>query len=77
MSRRTSPRARQAEEALRRSEEKHRFIAENVDDVIWQVGPDVRLAYVSPSVRRLAGYEPEEVMGMPVYAFLSDHSRVW
>ncbi len=66
---------KEAEEALRRSEEKHRFIAENVDDVIWQVGPDFRLAYVSPSVRRLAGYEPEEVMGMPVYAFLSDHSR--
>ena len=54
---------REAEEALRRSEEKHRFIAENVDDVIWQIGPDFCLAYVSPSVRRLAGYEPEEVSG--------------
>ena len=66
---------KEAEEALRTSEEKHRFIAENVNDVIWQVDSGGRFVYVSPSVRRLAGYEPEEMTGKSASIFMPDHSR--
>jgi|GEM_PF-486338 len=53
---------KKAEEALRESEEKYRLLAENVEDVIWTMDPDLRFTYVSPSVKRLRGYTAEEVM---------------
>ncbi len=53
---------RRVEEQLRLSEERHRLIAENADDVIWTMGVDGRFTYVSPSVVRLRGFSAAEVM---------------
>jgi len=53
---------RLAEEELRLSEERHRLIAENADDVIWTMGVDGHFTYISPSVVKLRGYSVAEVM---------------
>ncbi|RPJ64025.1 MAG: PAS domain S-box protein, partial [Dehalococcoidia bacterium] len=48
--------------ALEGSEKQYRLLAENTDDVIWTLSHDLHFTYVSPSVRRLRGLEPEEAM---------------
>ena len=53
---------RHVEEQLRLSEERHRLIAENADDVIWTMGLDGRFNYISPSVVKLRGFSVAEVM---------------
>jgi PAS domain S-box-containing protein len=50
------------EKALKESETRHRFITENILDVIWIVDVETaRFTYVSPSVEKLRGFTPEEV----------------
>jgi PAS domain S-box-containing protein len=60
-----------AEEMVRTSEEKYRLITENMRDVIWQTTPDLVITYVTSSVKKLLGYEPEEVVGKHVTHLLT------
>jgi len=63
---------KQTEEELLKSEEKYRFITENVGDVVWTLDPEtLRFTSVSPSVRGLRGFTPEEVMAEPMDAALT------
>ena len=61
---------RQAEAALRLSEQKFRFMTENASDVIWHLDRNYRFTYISPADERMRGFKQEEVLGATVWSLL-------
>ncbi len=51
---------KRGEETLRKSEEKFRFLAEKMVDIVWTLDRDFRTTYVSPSIEHVLGFTPEE-----------------
>lgn len=65
-----------ADEAHRMVEEKYRLISENTADVIWTLDVATRrFTFVSPSIKRLRGFTPEEVIAEPLESALMPESR--
>jgi PAS domain S-box-containing protein len=58
------------EEELRKSEAKFRAIVENANDMIYVIGNDGRIVYMSPNSIGLTGYAPEEMEGRSFEPFL-------
>jgi PAS domain S-box-containing protein len=59
-----------ATEKLRASEERYRDLVENVSEVIYAFNPEGVIAYVSPAIEPLLGYNPERVTGQPFSQFV-------
>ncbi len=56
-----------AEDALRESERTYRMLTEGMQDVIWVLDVESRrFTYVSPSVEKLRGYTPAEILARPL-----------
>ena len=54
---------KQAQESLRKSEERFKQVAENAGDWIWEVNAEGLYTYSSPIVEKILGYKPEEIVG--------------
>lgn len=59
---------------LRESEKKYRFLAEQMNDIIWTLDMNLQTTYVSPSIEKILGYTPEERIKQPVLEQLTQES---
>lgn len=66
---------RKAEEDLRLSEIRHRLLAEYANDVIWTMGPDGAVTYVSPAVQKVRGFTQEEAASQSIDQILTPPSQ--
>jgi PAS domain S-box-containing protein len=62
---------KQAEVLYLKSEEKFRSLVETSSDWIWEVDQNAVYTYVSPKVKDLLGYEPEEIVGKTPFDFMA------
>lgn len=58
------------EAALRRSEEHFRSLIEHSSDVITIISRDGTISYESPSLERVLGFKPEELMGQNAFELI-------
>jgi len=59
----------EAERSVRRmaeSEQRHRLLADRATDIIITYGANGLVTYVSPSIERVSGHQPKDVVGRPV-----------
>ena len=66
---------KEAEETLKRSEEKYRTIVETATEGIWICDTDARTIFVNKRMAEMLGYSEEEMMGKTAYAFMDQGSR--
>ena len=70
--------SKEAEEAVRESEERFRLLAENTTDLICLHELDSPFLYASPSAKHMLGFEPDELIGASPYDLIhpEDAARV-
>ena len=68
---------KEAEQALLKSEQQYRLLAEHSEDIISVHSVAAVIEYISPSVETVLGYKAEEVMGKNIMEFVhpDDHKR--
>ena len=64
---------RKAEEALRASEERFRYVLENVQDAVWSADLNGQFNFLSPVMARIYGRPLEEMMVDPDFWVKSSH----
>ena len=66
---------KKAENALRQNEEKFRAIVETSPNIIWEIDLQGKFLYLSPMVRTITGYTPEEMIGKSITDLVPEHGR--
>ncbi len=61
----------EADQALRRSEERYRQIVESSPGYVWEIDAEGRVTYCSERVRDILGHPPESQVGRTPFEFLS------
>ena len=53
---------KRAEEALKKNEEKYRLTFASTSDIIFTVDPELKVSSITPSVEKVLGYSPQELV---------------
>jgi PAS domain S-box-containing protein len=61
---------KQAEKQLAQNEEKFRSLIQNLSDIIIIMNDKMIITYLSPSVERVLGYKPEELIGKEAMGYV-------
>ncbi|MBE9048388.1 PAS domain S-box protein [Pleurocapsales cyanobacterium LEGE 10410] len=59
------------EHSLRESKERFRSLIETSSDWVWEIDENGKYTYVSPKIKDLLGYEPEEVIDQTPFDFMT------
>jgi PAS domain S-box-containing protein len=65
---------RQAEEALRKSEELYHLLAEHMTDIVWIMDMNLNVLWLSPSAMKARGFSLEEIKTLPLERQLTPDS---
>jgi PAS domain S-box-containing protein len=65
---------KKTDEKLKESERKYRLLTENITDVIYIQDMNLKVTYASPSVEKISGYTPEELLKLRPENFMTPES---
>jgi len=65
---------KEAEQRLQKSEERYRFLAENMADIVWTLDREFKATYLSPSIEKVLGFTPEQMMQRSIQEIISPES---
>ncbi len=60
---------------LTESEARYRYLVERAPDLVWSIGADARLTFLSDAVVRLTGRQPDELVGEHFGALVHESSK--
>lgn len=63
-------------ESLRDSEQRYRLLAESTSDVIYSTDNTLQVDYISPSIKTLLGYEPEEAKARGLFSLAAKPAQL-
>jgi len=55
-----------AEDTLKKSEEKYRFLTEHMQDAVFMMDMNWNHLYISPAIQKIRGFTPDEIMVLPI-----------
>ncbi|MES2075753.1 MAG: PAS domain S-box protein [Pseudomonadota bacterium] len=61
---------KRAEEALHASSERYRLIVQTAAEGVWMTGADDLTSFVNPTMARMLGYQPEQMVGRAMREFM-------
>lgn len=61
---------RSKQNRFEKSEERFRTLVENISEWIWEIDAEGVYTYVSPKVKEMFGYEPEELIGRSPFGYM-------
>ncbi len=53
---------------------RYKNVVENLKDVIWEMDPQLVFTFVGASIKGLAGYEPQDLVGRHLFEFVTKES---
>lgn len=73
----SSPDITRVRSELAESERLFRLLAETASDIVYAVGPDRLVTWISPSVTRALGWQPEELVGTVMSDLVHPDDLAW